>query len=120
MKAIDHHLYDRGGRYYYRSSFLRNLRPFILLHEIVLSLTTNNIGQARLYVARLDIEVEKLISGIYSTLEHSPTAEGLEIIKEQIKGCYDSLRAAVGLTGETIFCTSHAVQINKKLTYLLI
>jgi hypothetical protein len=58
-----------GGRYYYRASFPRNLRLFIPFNEVKLSLAMNDIGQVRLYVARLDTEVERLVSGICSTLE---------------------------------------------------
>lgn len=98
MKAIDHHLYDRNGRFYYRSTLPRNLKPFIPFYEIKLSLGTSDLGQARLYVARLDIEVQRLIESVYKTLEKSPTPEGLEQIKRLVEGCYDSLRGAVGLS----------------------
>lgn len=56
MKSIDHHLYDRNGRFYYRSAIPRNLRPFLPFHEIKLSLGASDLGQARLFVARLDID----------------------------------------------------------------
>ena len=51
MKAVDYHLYSRKGRLYYRRTFPKNLKPFLPLQEVVLSLGTADLLQGRFYVA---------------------------------------------------------------------
>jgi len=98
MRAIDHHLYDRNGRYYYRSVLPNHLKPFLPFNEIKLSLGTNDLAQARFLVAKLDIELNKFIFSLNDALKTCPTQEGLEIVRQRAERCYEELRQSVGLT----------------------
>ncbi len=97
MRVVDYHLYSRNGRFYYRCVLPKDLKPFIPFTEIKLSLSTEDLAQARLYVAKLDIEVKSFVSKIYDILESAPSLEGLEKVKTLVTGCLDELRQSVGL-----------------------
>lgn len=97
MRVVERHLYSRNGKLYYRCGLPKILKPFLPFQEIVLSLGTSDIAHARLYVAKLDIEVERLIQDVYCILDSSPNEEGLHKLKDRVAGSNDKLREAVGL-----------------------
>lgn len=79
MKAIDHHLYSRNNHLYYRTPLPRPLHAILPFKEIRIALGTRDMNVARLYVAKMDIEVQSLISQAYV----APDAEAVRAIMTQ-------------------------------------
>ncbi|HIF25009.1 MAG TPA: site-specific integrase [Micavibrio sp.] len=87
MKAVDHHLYLRGRYYYYRHALPRDLQEYLKTKEVVIALGTQDKAKARLYVAKLDIEIQDLINLAY---EATDTFTLNKLIEEGIQGAKDN------------------------------
>ncbi|MBV1900297.1 MAG: hypothetical protein KUG56_01360, partial [Kordiimonadaceae bacterium] len=90
VKAIDHHLYSRNSHLYYRISLPRPLHIILPFKEVRIALGTQDRAVARLYVAKMDIEIQSLISQIYTApdIETARTIirQGIEGMKGYRKG----------------------------------
>jgi len=69
MQAIERRLYSRNSYFYYRYILPRNLKPLFPNKEIKVSLITKDLALARLYVVKLDIEVQSLINNVYQATD---------------------------------------------------
>lgn len=69
MKAINRHLYIRNGIYYYRLSLPRCLNSLQPFKEVVISLNLQEPLEARLYVARLDYEIQPKIQAFKKSIQ---------------------------------------------------
>ncbi len=90
MKAIEHHLYIRGRYYYYRSALPQNLHQVFSRKEVCVSLQTQDRALARLYVAKLDIEIQNLIHQVYD-------ARDIEAAQNIIMLGIEGMKGKVGL-----------------------
>ena len=86
MKAIEHHLYIRGRYYYYRSALPQNLHQVLSRKEVCVSLKTQDRALARLYVARLDIEIQSLINQVYTATDVETAQSIVTLGIEEMKG----------------------------------
>lgn len=98
MRAIDHHLYERNGYLYYRSAFPRELKTFLPVKEVRISLGTQDRAQARLYVAKLDLKFRRLIEQVYALLNHDSDVGIACRLNELLSSFQDQMRYAAGLT----------------------
>lgn len=104
MKALDHHLYLRGGsHFYYRCAFPRNLHPFLRLKELRVSLNTKDLNTARLYVAKLDIGLEPLIQQVYDRLKTAQSYEDARKVDLKFVSSLNEMQEHVGLKQNDVF-----------------
>lgn len=90
MKAVDYRLYSRNNHLYYRYVLPRPLQLVFPHKEIKVSLSTQDIALARLYVAKLDIEIQRLISQIYN-------APDIEAVRTLVMNGIEEMKGKVGL-----------------------
>lgn len=90
MKAVDYRLYSRNIHLYYRYVLPRPLQLVFPHKEIKVSLSTQDIALARLYVAKLDIEIQSLINQIYN-------ATDIEAIRTLVTDGIEGMKGKVGL-----------------------
>lgn len=90
MKAVDYRLYSRNNHLYYRYVLPRPLQLVFPHKEIKVSLSTQDIALARLYVAKLDIEIQSLISQIYN-------APDIEAVRTLVMNGIEEMKGKVGL-----------------------
>lgn len=113
MKAIEHHLYIRGRYYYYRSALPQNLHQVLSRKEVCVSLKTQDRALARLYVARLDIEIQSLINQVY-------TAKDIETAQSIVTLGIEEMKRKAGLPQRQSFnldlLSSHTGGTNKSFS----
>ena len=109
MKAIDHHLYNRNQYLYYRCTLPRNLHSILDTREIRISLGTQDTTLARLYVAKLDVEVENLLNQIYSSLENSSDTQDIDRIQKMIVSGSEAIKLKAGLPQRQRLSFDHLV-----------
>jgi hypothetical protein len=107
MKAIDHHLYNRNNNnLYYRYAIPRDLHAILPFKEICLSLKTRDTSIARLYVAKLDIEIQKLISELYICTDQTNHLQNLDSAIEQFIASIGYLKTNMGTQKQQCFSTT--------------
>ena len=97
MRAIDNYLYIRGRYYYYRRALPTNLSPILPAKEICIALGTQDLTLARLYKAKIDIEIQNSLGKGYEGLESVMTVEGLRSVSELLSYELEQLREKAGL-----------------------
>ncbi len=90
MKAVDYRLYSRNNHLYYRYVLPRPLQLVFPHKEIKVSLSTQDIALARLYVAKLDIEIQSLINQIYN-------AQDIDAVRTLVMNGIEGMKGKVGL-----------------------
>ncbi len=92
MKAVDRHLYSRDNYLYYRYTLPKPLHTVFPHKEIKISLSTKDVALARLYVAKLDIEIQSLISQTYAEQDietaRNCIMQGIEGMKGKVEGWF--------------------------------
>ena len=90
MRAVDHRLYTRNNYLYYRYVLPQNIKPLFPNSEIKLSLGTKDITVARLYAAKLDVEVQKVLGQIVQCRD-------IAVAQSIAHACIRDIRDKVGL-----------------------
>lgn len=73
MKAVEKHLYNRKGYFYYRSSLPRYLHGLLSMREIVIGLNSQDLREARILAAQLNYNEAKAIQFLqYALKDESP------------------------------------------------
>lgn len=97
MKAIDHHLYQRNGYLYYRVILPKQFEQIVVSRDVRLSLGTREVSTARLYVAKLDIEIDALIHDVYSKLQQAQSHTDIGQIEEWITQAIEAIKDRTGI-----------------------
>ncbi len=97
MKAIDRHLYNRNQHLYYRVTLPRNLHAVLGMKEIRISLGTQDTTLARLYVAKLDVEMEGVLNKLYSSLRSSLDVQDIDRLRQMIVKGLGDMKNMVGI-----------------------
>lgn len=97
MKSIDYHLYQRRGYLYYRVILPKQFEQIVVSRDIRVSLGTREVSTARLYVAKLDIEFQTLISEMHQTLAKAITHQDITNIQEMVNESIEQIKARTGI-----------------------
>ncbi len=97
MKALGHHLYLRGRYFYYRISLPRPLHTALECKEVVIALSTQDVALGRLYVAKLDIEIQSLIEKTYTGLNKACSMQDIEAAQTLFKQGIEEAKNKIGL-----------------------
>ncbi len=72
MKAVEKHLYNRRGYFYYRSTLPRHLQGLLPMREIVIALNSQDVREARILAAQLNYEEAKTLQSFQYALKDAP------------------------------------------------
>ncbi len=98
MRAIDYRLYSRNQYLYYRYILPQKLRPAFPYREIKISLGTQDIALARLYVAKLDIELQTLLDQSYEKLRGAGSAQEAQRVQARMLEGIEAAKVKAGLS----------------------